>query len=91
MCVRCKEENIFPIADKLNLPFAYVRSKPKSHGMKNMIEGKLESGKKVLLGLRKILNFGHTIGHAIETTYLNKYNKMLHGEAISIGLMDKYL
>ena len=38
-------------------------------------------------GLRKILNFGHTIGHAIETTYLNKYNKMLHGEAISIGLI----
>ena len=38
-------------------------------------------------GLRKILNFGHTIGHAIETTYLNKYKKMLHGEAISIGLI----
>ena len=34
------------ISDKLNLPFAYVRSKPKSHGMKNMIEGKLKKVKK---------------------------------------------
>ena len=37
------------VAEKLNLPFAYVRSKPKSHGMKNMIEGKIEKGKNVLL------------------------------------------
>ena len=34
-------------------------------------------------GLRKILNFGHTIGHAIEA--LSNY-QMLHGEAISIGM-----
>ena len=38
-------------------------------------------------GLRKILNFGHTIGHAIETTYLKKKNKFLHGEAIAIGMI----
>ena len=38
-------------------------------------------------GLRKILNFGHTIGHAIETTYLDKKNKLLHGEAIAIGMI----
>ena len=37
------------VAENLNLPFAYVRSKPKSHGMKNMIEGRIEKGKKVLL------------------------------------------
>ncbi|HEY3855086.1 MAG TPA: 3-dehydroquinate synthase [Verrucomicrobiae bacterium] len=34
-------------------------------------------------GLRAILNFGHTIGHAIEAT--SGYGKYLHGEAISIG------
>ena len=34
-------------------------------------------------GLRAILNFGHTIGHAIEAT--SGYGKFLHGEAISIG------
>lgn len=43
-------------------------------------------------GIRKILNFGHTIGHAIETTYLLKNQKILHGEAISIGMIcESYL
>jgi len=34
-------------------------------------------------GLRAILNFGHTIGHAIENS--SGYGKFLHGEAISMG------
>jgi 3-dehydroquinate synthase len=34
-------------------------------------------------GLRSILNFGHTIGHAIEA--VSGYGRYLHGEAISIG------
>jgi len=34
-------------------------------------------------GLRAILNYGHTIGHALET--ISRYGKYLHGEAISIG------
>lgn len=38
-------------------------------------------------GLRKILNMGHTIGHAIETFLLNSGNKVLHGEAIAAGLI----
>lgn len=37
-------------------------------------------------GLRKILNFGHTIGHAVETFYLEK-ERLLHGEAIAIGMI----
>lgn len=39
-------------------------------------------------GLRKALNFGHTIGHAIES-YSQKYDSdpLLHGEAIAIGLI----
>jgi orotate phosphoribosyltransferase len=37
------------VADALNLPFIYVRPKPKEHGMGNLIEGKIEAGKKVLL------------------------------------------
>ncbi|WP_162341987.1 orotate phosphoribosyltransferase [Cyclobacterium salsum] len=37
------------IADKLNLPFVYVRSKPKDHGMENMIEGKITPGQKVVV------------------------------------------
>ena len=39
-------------------------------------------------GLRKILNFGHTIGHAIESySLLNDSNPLLHGEAIAIGFI----
>ncbi len=38
-------------------------------------------------GLRKILNFGHTIGHGIESSLLNTKNQLLHGEAIAIGMI----
>lgn len=38
-------------------------------------------------GLRKILNFGHTIGHAVETAFLNAKTPILHGEAIAIGMI----
>ena len=35
-------------------------------------------------GLRKILNFGHTIGHAIEA---NEDGKLLHGECVALGML----
>lgn len=38
-------------------------------------------------GLRKILNFGHTIGHAIESLSLKTNKPLLHGEAIAIGMI----
>ena len=39
-------------------------------------------------GIRKTLNFGHTIGHAIESWSLNHdKNPLLHGEAIAIGMI----
>ncbi|MGB0521376.1 MAG: 3-dehydroquinate synthase [Flammeovirgaceae bacterium] len=43
--------------------------------------------------LRKILNFGHTIGHAVETYFLEQPTKrLLHGEAIGIGMIaEAYL
>ena len=37
------------IANELGLPFIYVRSKPKGHGMENMIEGKVTPGQKVVV------------------------------------------
>lgn len=37
------------VADFMGLPFVYVRPKPKEHGMGNLIEGKIEKGKKVVL------------------------------------------
>lgn len=44
-------------------------------------------------GLRKILNFGHTLGHAVETYYLagprsaQPRKRLLHGEAIAVGMV----
>ncbi len=45
-------------------------------------------------GIRKVLNFGHTIGHAVETHFLSKApnQKLLHGEAIAAGMvMEAFL
>lgn len=45
-------------------------------------------------GIRKALNFGHTLGHAIESYCLESEdkNQLLHGEAIAIGLiLESYL
>ncbi|WP_121966602.1 3-dehydroquinate synthase [Myroides sp. N17-2] len=40
-------------------------------------------------GLRKILNFGHTIGHAVESYFLMHAEKetLLHGEAVALGMV----
>lgn len=38
-------------------------------------------------GLRKILNFGHTIGHAMEGHFLSSSNRLFHGEAIAAGII----
>jgi orotate phosphoribosyltransferase len=37
------------VAEALNLPFLYVRPKPKDHGMENLIEGKITRGQKVVV------------------------------------------
>ncbi|MDF2434318.1 MAG: 3-dehydroquinate synthase [Mucilaginibacter sp.] len=44
-------------------------------------------------GIRKALNFGHTVGHAVETNSLiNDENPLTHGEAIAIGMIcEAYL
>ena len=45
-------------------------------------------------GIRKALNFGHTLGHAIESYFLENDNKktLLHGEAIAVGMiLESYI
>ena len=38
-------------------------------------------------GLRKVLNFGHTLGHAIESHCLTTDYPLLHGEAVALGMV----
>ncbi len=38
-------------------------------------------------GLRKLLNFGHTVGHALETFFLKTEHPVTHGEAIAAGMI----
>lgn len=43
-------------------------------------------------GLRQTLNFGHTLGHAVESYFLDKGEPILHGEAVAAGmLMEAWL
>ncbi|QCK14064.1 3-dehydroquinate synthase [Mangrovivirga cuniculi] len=53
------------------------------------IKGEVVSNDPTEKGLRKILNFGHTIGHAIESWFLENYGDTacLHGEAIAAGMI----
>ena len=51
------------------------------------IKNKIVLDDKFEQNIRKNLNFGHTIGHALESYFLNKENKLTHGEAITIGMI----
>ncbi len=43
-------------------------------------------------GIRKILNFGHTIGHAVESAALEAGMSLYHGEAVAVGMIcEAYL
>ncbi len=53
------------VADVLGLPFAYVRSKPKDHGMENLIEGDLHAGDKVVV-IEDLISTGGSSLKAVE-------------------------
>lgn len=53
------------VADALNLPFVYVRSKPKDHGLENLIEGELKPGTKVVV-IEDLISTGGSSLKAVE-------------------------
>ena len=54
------------LADRLDLPFIYVRSSAKSHGRRNQIEGRLEPGKRYLV-VEDLISTGGSSLKAVET------------------------
>lgn len=58
------------VADELNLPFVYVRSKPKDHGLENLIEGELRPEYKVVV-LEDLISTGGSSLKAVEALRKN--------------------
>lgn len=53
------------VAEELSMPFAYVRSKPKDHGLENLIEGELRPGSKVIV-VEDLISTGGSSLKAVE-------------------------
>ncbi|GAA0359798.1 orotate phosphoribosyltransferase [Bacillus horti] len=53
------------VADRMNLPMTYVRSSAKGHGKKNLIEGKLEQGERVVV-IEDLISTGKSSVAAVE-------------------------
>jgi orotate phosphoribosyltransferase len=53
------------VADRLNLPFIYVRSAPKKHGLENLVEGDVKAGKKVVV-IEDLISTGQSSLNAVE-------------------------
>lgn len=64
------------VAEELGLPFVYVRSKPKDHGLENLIEGDLQPGKKVVV-IEDLVSTGSSSLNAV--TALRNYGADVMG------------
>ncbi len=70
-----------------------LRNHPTISDWKSLVKRNVEIKKAVVAadpkeqGIRKILNYGHTVGHAIESHYLHTDSPLLHGQAIIMGML----
>lgn len=80
------DEELFEFLEKNKGSIFMLNPEPLIHIIKRSCEIKAEvvSRDEREAGLRAILNYGHTIGHAIETE--TAYSRFLHGEAVAIGM-----
>lgn len=86
------------IADKIHWNELTQLSKPDSESLIPYIQTSMDIKQDVVnkdfqeKNIRKTLNFGHTIGHAIESLCLEQGNPILHGEAVAAGMIcEAYL
>ncbi len=66
------------VAEEIQLPFVYVRSAPKGHGMQNLIEGNIQPGMKVLV-IEDLVSTGGSSLQAVEA--------LKESGALVVGLM----
>ena len=71
--------------------FRFLENEPRQDNMEIIIEKALKIKKSVVesdaaeKGLRRVLNFGHTVGHAIESA--GNFSELLHGECVGLGML----
>ena len=63
------------IAERLNLPYAYVRPEPKGHGLKNQIEGNIHEGSSIVV-IEDLISTGKSSLNAINALKSEGYNVM---------------
>ena len=63
------------IAERLNLPYAYVRPEPKEHGLKNQIEGNIKKGSNIVV-IEDLISTGKSSLNAINALKSEGYNVM---------------
>ncbi len=72
--------------------FELIENDIAENNIEEIIEKSLKIKKDVVekdekeLGLRRVLNFGHTVGHAVEST--TGLNDLLHGECVALGMLS---
>ncbi len=83
------------IADKIHWENLIRINKPDMVGIIPHIETSMNIKQEVVdkdfqeKNIRKTLNFGHTIGHAVESLCLQQGNPVLHGEAVAMGMITE--
>lgn len=72
------------IADKMSLPFAYIRSKPKDHGAGNQIEGRVLKGQKMVI-IEDLISTG---GSVLDAAAAAKREEQTFWEWLQFSLMS---
>ncbi len=72
------------VADAMNLPFVYVRSAPKSHGLENLIEGKIETDQSIVV-IEDLVSTGGSSLKAVEVLRSEGCNVLGMVAAFSYG------
>jgi 3-dehydroquinate synthase len=82
-----RDAEFFARLEREHLRLLHLEPAAVAHAVRRCCEIKAEivSADEREAGLRSILNFGHTIGHAMEA--LSEYVGLLHGEAVSMGMV----